>query len=449
MKTKGSQFWAIGALLIALLSLTFFTGCNSNKDSDGDGVPDQKDKCKEVKGPKPGGCPLPAKIGQVNLYLETSASMGGYFAGSAEFKQIVSDLAVKIDKEISPVKIHFITDSIRDYPYEATRFSSDIATTKIALSNSSELHHIFNDIAKATKDGDISIFVSDCILSFPNAAVKANAEINRQAASGTLKNNIYATFIDLKGRKQAASLYAFSSAFFGKYYDYQNVKVPLKGTVRPFYVWVIAKNNILPVFDAKLAKIPNFKPEQEIHFGLLDQKINNYHILTQLVMKGDYKLIKAGKVSDAGIENVEVEKNQSIEFSAMVDLSSLPPYAKKLSYLREHLIVEASGCSANVDLSERLPSVTLKSKNQIAYYERATHVIKVNITQLRLDQATLNLRVPLTYDSWYQAWSTMNDKGVKKLGKKTFAFEHLVNGVMEAYHNEGKNLVDLKFQINQ
>ena len=43
----------------------------------------------------------------------------------------------------------------------------------------------------------------------------------------------------------------------------------------------------------------------------------------------------------------------------------------------------------------------------------------------------------------------MNDKGVKKLGKKTFAFEHLVNGVMEAYHNEGKNLVDLKFQINQ
>ena len=85
-------------------------------------------------------------------------------------------------------------------------------------------------------------------------------------------------------------------------------------------MWVIAKNSVLPVFDAKLARIPNFKPEQEIRFGLLDQKISNYHILTQLGMRGEYKLIKAGKVSDSGIEDVELEKNQTIEFSAVVYL---------------------------------------------------------------------------------------------------------------------------------
>jgi len=450
MKTNSYKLWSVVTLLFGFAFLSLWFSCSDEMDVDHDGVPDKQDHCKDIKGSKPNGCPILPKIGVVNLYLETSASMGGYFTGSAAFKQIVSDLAVKIDKEISPVKIHFISDTVRDYHADATKFSSDIATTKIAFAKSSELHHIFDKIARATKDGDVSIFVSDCILSFPNAQVKANPDVNRQSASSTLKNNIYSTFIELKKRKQAASLYAFSSGFFGKYYDYQNVKVPLNGTLRPFYVWVIAKNQVLPVFEDKLAKIPNFDPEQEIHFGLMDQTVNTYRILTQLGRKGDYKLISVGKaVSDIGVENVEAEKNQPVEFSAVVNLKALPPYARKLSYLQQNLKIETVGCTANIDISECSKAIVLKNKTQIGYYEQASHVIKISVAQLRLANATLALRVPLKYDSWYENWSTMNDKNVKSLGKKTFALEHLVNGVMEAYNNTGKNFVDLKFKINQ
>ncbi|RZJ90608.1 MAG: hypothetical protein EOO20_07660, partial [Chryseobacterium sp.] len=263
-------------LLFCLLSVVLMHSCRSEPDTDRDGISDDKDKCVEKKGPKPDGCPLPPKIGKINLYLETSASMGGYFAGASEFKTIISDLAVKLDKEISPVSIHFIADTIRDYHATATRFSSDIATTKVAMARSSELHHIFDKIAKSTHNSDISILVSDCILSFPNAAVKANPEINKQSASGTLKNNIYSTFVDLKKRGQSASLYAFSSKFFGRYYTYQNVNLKLKGQLRPFYIWIIGKKTVLPVFDAKLSLIPNFHPEQTLHFGALEEKINHY-----------------------------------------------------------------------------------------------------------------------------------------------------------------------------
>jgi len=449
MNRKRSQPWTVISVLLILISISLLVRCDG-KDSDKDGIIDKKDKCVDVKGPKPNGCPIITKLGTVHLYLETSASMGGYLNGAADFKQVISDLAVKVDKEISPLKIHFISDSITDYQFDAAKFTSDIATTKVTLARSSELHNIFDQVAKATKAGEISILVSDCILSFPNKEVKKNSQVNIES-SGTLKNHIYSTFIDLKNRGQAASLYAFSSAFFGTYYDYQNVKKTLPGTQRPFYVWVIAKNNVLPIFDDKLNQIPNFKPEQELHFGLLDKKVKSYRILTELNKKGHFKLIKTGKaaVSDIGIENVESKSDQDIAFSAVIDLHELPSYARKLSYLKENLKVEAKGCSAVVKIMERSPTVHLKSKRQRAYYEEASHEVIITIKQLRLENATLNLSVPLKYDSWYKDWSTMDDKDVKNLGKKTFSLVHLVDGVMEAYNNKGEDFIDLKFQINQ
>jgi hypothetical protein len=447
MKNSGNftPFRSVTLLVVVML----LCACEG-KDTDKDGIIDKSDKCITIRGPKPYGCPLPPKIGKINLYLETSASMGGYFNGPTEFKQIISDLAVKIDKEIAVSKIHFVSDTIIDYKGNATMFSTDIATTKIDLARSSELHKMFDRIAKSTTKGDISILVSDCILSFSNAQVKANANVNRDAASGTLKNNIYSTFVDLKRRGQAASLYAFSSKFFGKYYDFQNANISLKGTVRPFYVWVIANNSVLPVFDAKLALIPNFIPEKELHFGLVNTNVHNYHILTQLPKEGSFTITNSGgSISDIGIEDTESSNNHKIKFSAVIDLRTLPPYARNLKYLNENIKVDAKGVSATATITVK-PSISkLKQKSQIAFYEEASHLVNIDISKSSLPNALLHVYVPLKYDVWYFDWSTMNDQQVQSVGKKTFAFEHLVKGVTEAYNNEGKNFIDLKFKINQ
>ncbi|MFD2584927.1 hypothetical protein ACFSR6_20690 [Pedobacter vanadiisoli] len=447
MKKSHSQYGKVKFFFF----YTFLTClCINCKTIDGDGANDQVDQCINIKGKRPKGCPILPTIGKVRLYLETSASMNGYFGGNTEYKQIVTDLAVKIDKEISPTSINFISDTIRSFPNNATAFSSHIATTKLAIDKSSQLHEIFKKIALNTKGEDVSIFISDCILSFPNKVVKANPSINKTSASSTLKNNIYSTFIDLKNNKQAASLYAFSSQFFGTYYDYQNVKTKLPGTVRPFYIWVIAKNNILPVFDEKLIRITDFKPEQSLHFGLIDNMVNQYHILTQLGMVGEWALIKSdNKQSDVGIENVKTAKNNPQEFYAAVDLSTLPPYAQKPEYIAKNLKLNQKGCTAAVTVSVKGSADRLKSNKQKTFFAQATHIIKVTIKNIQLENASLQITLPLQYDTWYQNWSTMDDKQVKTLGKKTFAFQYLVNGIMEAYNNTDKNFIDLKFQINQ
>lgn len=449
MEKSHSQYQIVKFSFLYAFLLCLCFSCKTI-DTDGDGVNDQIDHSVDVKGGKIQKSAVLPKISKIRLFIETSASMNGYFNGPAQYKQIVTDLAVKVDKEISPLSISFISDTIRNFPHSATAFSSHIATTKLAVDKSSQLHEIFKKIASNTKDQDVSIFISDCILSFPNKVVKENPSINKTSASSTLKNNIYSTFIDLKNNHQAASLYAFSSQFFGTYYDNQNVKTKLTGTVRPFYVWIIAKNNILPIFDKKLLKISDFKPEQSLHFGLIDKMVNEYHILTQLGMGGDWALINSNpKQGDLGIEEVDAEKNTPQEFNAAVDLSRLPPYAQNPDYIAKNLKIITKGCSAAVNVSIKTGGEKLKSKKQKLFFEQSTHTVNIKIKNIQLDRATLQLILPVQYDTWYQIWGTMDDKQIKTLGKKTFAFQYLVSGVIQAYNNTDKNFIDLKFQINQ
>jgi hypothetical protein len=174
------------------------------------------------------GCPITKEIGDIHFYIETSASMGGYFKQDADYKTIVSDLTTKINKNIKPLDIWFVAETASKYGKSAEQLSADFATTKIADQKSSELHKIIANITAKNDSNDVTILVSDCILSFPDKDILANKEINRQEAPNALKNNIYSTFADLKKRGLATSIYAFKSKFYGKYYNYQDGQTELK-----------------------------------------------------------------------------------------------------------------------------------------------------------------------------------------------------------------------------
>lgn len=182
---------------IAIVMVICFSSC-WDKDLDRDGVLDENDKCPNVAAKTKDGCPIKREIDKVHFYLETSASMGGYFNRDADYKTIISDLTTKIDKNIRPIDIWFIADTLIHYQGSTDAFSSDIATTRIANRKSSELHDIFNKIAAKTDSNDVSLFVSDCILSFPDEAIKVNPEINRTEAPNALKNHIFFHFHRIK-----------------------------------------------------------------------------------------------------------------------------------------------------------------------------------------------------------------------------------------------------------
>lgn len=385
------------------------------------------------------------QIGNIHFYIETSASMGGYFKNNAEFKTIISDLTAKIDKNIKPIDIWFTADSTFKYNGSTQQFSSDIATTKIANQNSSQLHNIIANIVDKNNSNDVTILVTDCILSFPDSDIKKNKEINKTEAPNALKNNIFSTFSDLKKKGLATSIYAFNSKFYGIYYDYQNGKHQLNGTKRPFYIWVIADKELLGKFNSQLSDISTFKPVKSLPFGLSEQAVNTYDIIPQIERKGTW--MKDNK----NIKDIEINKNETLQFCVAVNLDNLPEYAKDIEYLKNNLHIIPNGCEIGFQVKKKdfADKSKLRSDPQIALFENASHVILFTIKSMNLKEADFNVTLPLQYDTWYLDWTCVDDKDVSNIENKTFALEHLINGVKEAYETKNKNYIDFTIKLNK
>lgn len=377
--------------------------------------------------------------------METSASMSGYFQQATEFKTIISDLVTKVDRNICPVNIFFTAEGTTPYSKPAGQFSSDMATTRFAKAKSSQLHQIVADVVARTDSNDISMLVSDCILSFPDADVKKNPEINKQEAPNALKNQVFSTFTDLKRKGVGASVYAFTSKFFGAYYDYQNNHPSLSGERRPFYLWVIGKRELLTRFNAKLSEISTFRPEHSLHFGLSEEPVRRYSVLPQLERAGNW--MKGGET----LTDVALKKGENLVFTAVVDLETLPAYARDVNYLQQHLRVEMQGGTATVQVKDKsqVDRSRLKTPNQVRALDSATHCLVFKVQSMTLPNASIHVSLPLEYDTWYLDWSTPDDKNPKDRAGKTFALDNLIRGVQEAYFTSNSNYLDFSIALNQ
>lgn len=441
---RKSYFDQFSGIIIYFFLVLTLAGCTA-KDTDKDGIPDDQDKCPTVYAKTKDGCPLERKINNVHIYLDNSASMAGYFQNDAQYKTIVSDVAAKINENIKPPDIWFIADQASEYPFSVQQFTSDIATTRIANRKSSELHKIISEIAAKTGPNDVSLLVSDCILSFPDEDVKNNPEINRNEAPNALKENIFTTFSELKKHGFATSVFAFESRFYGTYYDYQNVKTVLKGSPRPFYIWVIANKDLLSKFDANLEDMLTIKPARSLYFGLVEQPVTSCIIVPQLQRSGEWA--KDG----SGIGSIVMEKGQALKFSAVVNLEKLPRYAQDIHYLQDNLKLVTNGCTASFQVLSKAQAdrSRLKNEKQIMAFENNTDVIVFNVTDMPLPQASIYMSLPLHYDAWYLDWSTMNDKNIMSQPDKTFALQYLISGVEDAYENKNKNYIDFSITLNK
>lgn len=275
--------------------------------------------------------------------------------------------------------------------------------------------------------------------------VKANPEINRIEAPNALKNNIFSTFSELRKKGQAVSIYAFHSKFFGTYYNYQNNKKKLSGAERPFYVWVIGKKNFVDQFNKRLVEISTFKPEKSLHFGFGQNVVKDFKFLSQVDRKGDWS------VSDVShtLTDVEIPKDDSLRFCIALELDSLPSYVQAEDYLEKKLLLESQGCQATfrVEPKSAINTSKLSGKSQPKIFETASHLVLVSVSKMDLDEADIKLTLPVQSDTWYMDWSADEDKDVRSIGNKTFAFKYLVNGVKEAYETRNSKYIDLKIHL--
>ncbi|MEZ0542981.1 hypothetical protein [Fibrella arboris] len=389
----------------------------------------------------------PAKaetVGTVHFFLETSASMGGYLKGGTTFKDVVADVVTKAN-QIKPVSLYTISGKPQPVSADVNTFVAQMATTPLATGKSSELHQIFRQVGEKAKGNNVAIFVSDCILSFPDADIKRNPEVNRNDASSTLKNSIYDQFATFNKQGIGATVLAFTSPFNGTYYTYQNQKQALKGESRPFYVWIIGRQSLIGPFTQQLLESLSTAPAKRLDFGAAGA-LKQYDLFFGLNKSGEWRADRNN------LTNIEMgRKAKPIEFAIGLNLAGLPDYAQAETYLQKNLSTTVDNGEIKLVKVQRKGAVETgrMSDREQKLLSQNTHILTFRVSSLFADEAAMTLRLPVRFDSWYVDWSTMDDRSAEGRRNKTFALEHLMTGVREAYQTNGNEFAAMTIKLSK
>jgi hypothetical protein len=384
------------------------------------------------------------QVGNVHFFLETSASMGGYLKGGTAFKDVVSDVVTKAN-QIRPVSLNTISGKTQPLAADVNIFVAQMATTPLATGKSSELHRIFREVGGKAKGNDIAIFVSDCILSFPDADIKRDPQINANNASSTLKNTIYDQFKTFSKQGVGVTVLAYTSPFNGTYYTYQNQKQTLAGEQRPFYVWVVGKQSLVGTFVSQLLENLTTPPTKRIDFGAMGA-LKTYDLLFGVNKSGEWRANRN--------EVTEIElgrKAKPVEFAIALNLSGLPGYAQEETYLQKNLSLTVDNGAVKlvkVQPKADVPTNRMSDREQ-KLLSPNTHVLTFRVENLFDENATMTLKLPVKFDSWYTAWSTMDDRTPAGRQNKTFALQHLMTGVREAYQTSSNEFASMTIKLSK
>jgi len=402
---------------IAYVFLLLLCACNS-----GTQPKEEQTKSGDARQPE-----KPVKIRDVQLFLETSASMKGYLSGDTEFKSDMARLISQLEKakgndRIENVRYFLIPqDTTRKPVADAEQFLNLMKQNQLAVGKNSLIVDIFRMLATRNQPGTVNIFISDCILSNFNIQNKS-----------IIQEEVSLIFNRYVSSRTATSLYAFSSAFNGNYYPYPKGVQSYQGVQRPYYVWFFGEGRAVDALNRTLRE-EGFKAEEELHLGFDFNREPEYRVMNYTGKQGEYVL----SADNRRLEEAKLYKGDVMEMNVGIDLSAYPEKMTQKSNLNPRTLqFRGNNVDGVIMKVAPLEDAQLVQKDvSLAEKNNLTHFVTVQLTSLKAREGSFDLMMPKKDSPWYEDWSVDDDSKVKENEGKTFALAYLIRGVREAYHD--------------
>ena len=203
----------------------------------------------------------------VNIYIENSGSMVGYFNGNTQIKEILKQYYDRIseDKSISDtVTLNFINQSVEEYKNDINSYLS-VAASKCTASYT-KLDEILSKVMADVNDSTTNILISDyCFTSNNGSFQTAESGITKIFTKSIAKNN-----------NLSVSIFKYISDFKGKYYP-GGIKC---NQPRPFYIWIFGNNKQLKKLTSLKIKNANcgmlsLQSQTDVSFLIKRKKTDN------------------------------------------------------------------------------------------------------------------------------------------------------------------------------
>lgn len=364
----------------------------------------------------------------VNVYIENSGSMDGYVKGVTEFESAVYNYLsdIKISGITDTLNLYYINSEIISYAQSADAdviqdFISKLEPNEFKKRGgnrgTSDIADVIKSILKETREGVISIMVTDGIFS-PGKGKDAEAYLVNQEIG--IKTSM-AEHLN-KYPKSAVILYQLSSKFDGTYYNKVDAKIPLNNVQRPFYIWVFGQ-------ASDLATLREAVPESKFNgsgikkmFSIVagNQKVD-YAIRAK---SGNFRVSKNNPKTE--INRLKADRDGKVRFSINANFNDL--------LLDEAYITNPE----NYELQIYDIKVTPKTDSKY------THTLSLTTDNRKQKNGEVNIKLLMTEPDW----NDVNDSdGSEAVAGKTYGIKYQVSGIYKAFANKADYYTEININI--
>ena len=348
---------------------------------------------------------------KVNLFIENSGSMKGYFAGNFQIKDIIKEYYDRISetqKSSDTITLNFINTQIENYSGNIKSYLVNAQSKCIA--SYTKVDDILSIAMEGCNDSTVNIVVSDYCFASNDGSLAMAASGVTKLFSEQLKSNS-----DL-----SVAIIKYMSEFKGKYYPGGiSCNKPL-----PFYIWIfgngkdVKKIANLPIKNENCGKLL-LQPHQIINHKILSKKARMIDGNAIIVEEWDKKRGRGFSCSNPGDSEEYIVKVE-------VDLRSV--------VLSEEEIVNDN----NYIISEgyKINSINREQEEKYVFTISTQHP---SPGILKIDYSLDNL------PQWVEK-SNFSGTGIPQ-DSTTLGIKYLITGVYDAYHNTSKDYFSIRIEL--
>ena len=422
-------YFAIGESLLTLLLIWGIASCNGNG---GRTVLPPKQETKSVH---------VQPIQDINVYLENSGSMDGYVKGNTGFEQSIYAYLteLQIGKLVDTLNLNYINSQVIPLGHDVETFIHNIEPVDFRKHGgnlgTSDIAIVLDSILKRHHEHDISIFISDCIISPGSKYASSPQNLNSYLLEQRTK--IKKSFVQSLERSKgnlSVVICQLTSSFDGKFYNKVDYPKYYKGN-RPFYIWIIGStSHIKQMLDkAALESLKGNGADLDNVCTLVSSsKGFDYRVLLTPRL-GSFDLDRTAPkttICDIRKESKGQQKGMFM-FSVGVNLNQLP---LDKSYLMD---------IANYEVSNK--DYTLSVKEQ----KTGRYPYIFNLSSKIASRGNITIMLKKQFPQWVEERTDLlGDDLVKdNATDKTYGLKYLIEGVYEAFKTRQENYAEFKITI--
>lgn len=382
-----------------------------------------------------------------SIFIENSGSMDGFVTGQAGFKNslfsLLTDIKIKHLADNDQIHLNYINSKTLPFTASVEDFIKNLNPesfrTRGGKRTDSDIQSILDSVLAQTPSNGVTLFASDCLLSFKGKKVEEFLAGQKTALRGNFAEKIQQT------PDFSTLIIQLKSPFIGKFYRHDDAVETFKGQERPYFLWVMGRYGYVEQFMKAL----NFNQS-------FDNTIENVCFLTNALEKSlGHRVVMTDKIGSFLPDKTDPahvltqaaasprDPTKGIfQFMIAVDCQTLTAGLGD-AYLTDPTNYVVS--TPNYTLKIRKIEATEKQANTLL--SKYSHGLILTTNKLQSQKIKISLKKKLP--TWVETATWTPENGAAEELKKTFGLSSILRGVLEAYNSDKDAFFDINVEVKQ